>query len=193
MSTFRVLLVCTANLCRSPIAEYVLSSLSSTDAVIDASEWQIESAGTRVSQDSEMHPLARQALADRGISGMDEFRSKQVSEAMVRQADLILTASLEHRSAIVRLVPSAVRRTFTMKQAARMAKATDGHQPFESTVMRSGDDLLHRILAGQSLVQPVVPDEDNLRDPMGHRLSAFRQCADTLEVLFTTLLVPDRP
>lgn len=140
-----------------------------------------------------MHPLARQALVDRAISGMDEFRSKQVTETMVRQADLILTASLEHRSAIVRLVPSAVRRTFTMKQAARMAKATDAHQPSESAVMRSGDDLLHRILAGQSLVQPVAPEEDNLRDPMGHRLSAFRQCADTLEVLFTTLLVPDRP
>ena len=44
---------------------------------------------------------------------------------MIRSADLVIGLTRKHRSAVVELVPAAVRRTFTLRELARLAADVD--------------------------------------------------------------------
>ncbi len=44
---------------------------------------------------------------------------------MIRSADLVLALTRRHRTAIVELVPAAVRRTFTLRELGRLAADVD--------------------------------------------------------------------
>lgn len=76
----RVLFLCTHNSARSQMAEAILRHLS-------AGAIEVCSAGN---QPSEIHPLARRALRERGIA-MDGQRSKPVSEFEGQHFDYIVT------------------------------------------------------------------------------------------------------
>jgi len=76
----RVLLLCTGNSCRSQIAEAVVNH----DL---AGSWQAESAGTRPA--GMVHPLARQVLAEIGISHQGE--SKSVERFRGQAFDAVIT------------------------------------------------------------------------------------------------------
>ena len=80
---FRVLTVCLANVCRSPMMERLLRQRL---------PWaMVESAGVSALKGSDMHPLSRQHLASRGVDP-DGFEARQLSREMVGRADLVLTA-----------------------------------------------------------------------------------------------------
>jgi protein-tyrosine phosphatase len=107
-----VLLVCTGNICRSPAAELLLRR-----ALGDDSGVRIGSAGleARVGE-SIAAPMASLLRAE----GLDPagFAARQIEAETVRRADLVLTMTGEQRSAVVRRVPLAVRRTFTVVEFA---------------------------------------------------------------------------
>jgi protein-tyrosine-phosphatase len=79
-SSVRVLFLCTHNSARSQMAEAILRHLS-------RGQVDVHSAGT---EPSEIHPLARQAMRERGI-GMDGQRAKHLSEFEGQQFDYIVT------------------------------------------------------------------------------------------------------
>lgn len=114
-ATFSVLTVCTGNICRSPAVERLLSrGLGETVTV--------SSAGTMACVGYPVSPPMVPLLVAAGASA-DGFVARQVTEAMVRDADLVLPLTRAHRSAVVQLVPAAVRRTFTLLELARLAVA----------------------------------------------------------------------
>jgi protein-tyrosine phosphatase len=98
-----VLVVCTANVCRSPLAARLLGEML---------EVPVFSAGSRARFGDPACPVASPGLVHRSVPLESEH---------VRAASLVLGASREHRSAAVALVPSAQTRSFTVLQAARLA------------------------------------------------------------------------
>lgn len=186
---FRVLVVCTANLCRSPIAETLLRK-AVEDRWAESAEphWTIRSAGSRARSGEPMHPLALAVIEEREVPA-PEFRSQPLTAALVAEADLILTAERKHRAAVVTAVPSAVRRTFTLRQMARVASAMD-LMPSPGTASERGAYLLKASVAARAQLQPVSAELDDLADPVGHGIGTFRHCAATIDDAISDILLP---
>ena len=87
----KVLFICTANICRSPMAEAMFNALAE-DRGLDL---RAESAGVAALRDEPMTPNAAAALEEIGIY-VGEHSARQVSARMLEEADLVLTMSPWH-------------------------------------------------------------------------------------------------
>jgi protein-tyrosine phosphatase len=67
---------------------------------------------------------AARKLADLGVA-YDAFRARRITEHMIEDADLVLTATREHRGAVVTLVQTALPKTFTLREFARLVDDVD--------------------------------------------------------------------
>src|SRR3954465_9921582 len=102
---FSVLLVCSGNICRSPIAEQALRARAD-GAVL------FSSAGTIARDGSPMTEEA--ALLSRRLGGDPSGHlSRRLTRAMIQEAGLVLTAAREHRARVVEAFPRASGYTFT--------------------------------------------------------------------------------
>jgi protein-tyrosine phosphatase len=184
-ATFRVLMVCTANQCRSPMAEHLMREAGSALGL----DWVVESAGVLARDGRPMHQSAAQLLADRSID-VAGWATRRLTRAMIENADLVLTAAAEHRRAVVMLDPSAAGRTLILLQCARFA-ALAGRIPIDDPA-KVGVMLLDRIAHARGELQPVSPDEDDIPDPIGKPLRAFHACFDQVEAAIQSILLPVR-
>ena len=114
---FTLLLVCTGNICRSPLAEMVGRDLLSRMLGMDAGLVRIVSAGTRAVVGAEMHPASARVLAEHG-GNPSGFRARQLTDQLAAEADLTLTMTREHRHHVLARAPRAMSRTFTLREAA---------------------------------------------------------------------------
>jgi protein-tyrosine phosphatase len=80
----------------------------------------VSSAGTAALADAKMDPRVARRLSELGLHS-DAFRARQLTADLVKSADLILAASRQHRSEIVRMEPSALRRTYALADFADVA------------------------------------------------------------------------
>jgi protein-tyrosine phosphatase len=116
-----ILVVCTGNICRSPIAHLLLQHLLAE--ANPSMAITVTSAGTYGGHAGEpAQPGAVGVLAERGIDASG-FRASALTSQALASADLVLTAERSHRSACSRLVPSAAPRTFTIIEAGGIAAA----------------------------------------------------------------------
>jgi len=183
-SEFRVLMVCTANHCRSPLAEQILRR-ELDRAALPGPGWIVTSAGTDALVGREMHEHARTVLTERGYAP-PPFAGRQLTETVAREQDLILVATREHRSKVVALVPAVMNRVFTLKQFARLADAV-----IERTGADAGEigrNLLQEARYARSTLQPVAVELEDLQDPIGFPLEAYRSCADEISEAVSAVL-----
>lgn len=127
---FTILTVCTANICRSPLMELLLRK------ELDTSVYEVGSAGVRGFVNAPMDPQA----ADQAVRfGTDPalFKSRPVTEDMIKVSGLILTATREHRSSVLSVSPMALRRTFTLLEFAQLAAAYSG-EPLQELISDAG-------------------------------------------------------
>ncbi|HEY0699436.1 MAG TPA: low molecular weight phosphatase family protein, partial [Micromonospora sp.] len=146
-----VLFVCHANLCRSPMAEYLARDLLAGSAI------SVTSAGTHAQPGRPAHPHAVRILGERGLDPTS-FRSRPLSRIDLTAAGLVLTASRRERAACVALSPAALGRVFTLRQFARLATAALGAVP--PTLPRHADpgplgSAVTAALRARALVQSV--------------------------------------
>jgi protein-tyrosine phosphatase len=174
---FRVLHVCTGNICRSPMAERLMRRMLDDGWPEQAPRFVVESAGTWGHAGSPMEPHALTTLAAHGVDGA-AFRARELVAEHVAGADLVLAATREHRAAAVVLYPRAAARTFTLREFARLTDAVDpASLPDGDAVERA--QALVRVAAGRrGLVPPQRPSDDDLADPYHAPASAFAACAD---------------
>lgn len=111
----RVLLVCTANICRSPAAERLLAARLAPSV-------EFVSRGVRAVPGAPMCEASAAWAAEHGAGFVAGHRSTQLEVDDVRSATLILTASERHKAGVISLRPSAQIRTYTLKQAARIIR-----------------------------------------------------------------------
>lgn len=108
-----IIVVCTGNICRSPVAEGALRALISSPRI------EVTSAGTHAVVGAPAEPEAQEFL-HRELGATTDHRARQLTKAEAEAADLLLTMTAEHRSWIARTAPRAVRRVFTMREFAQL-------------------------------------------------------------------------
>jgi protein-tyrosine phosphatase len=177
---FAVLFVCHANQCRSPMAQRLLTRTLTDHFGAGAKQVLVASGGTHASPGSPMHPSAAEVLTERGI-GPGCFASRPLTREFVGGADLILTANRDQRAECVSLVPAATPHTFTLRQFARLAALAEPDNERETPLPDRLRAMLDDLAAARARLQPVDPRHDELVDPIGRPVSAFRKCADQIQ------------
>lgn len=168
--TDQVLFVCHANLCRSPMAEYIARRL------LDRWPVSVASAGTHADPGRRMHPYAAFVTASGG-GDPGGFRSRRLSAAHLAGATLVLTATRQQRSICAALAPAALHRTFTLRQFARLATVADPPTGACDRPLRAVVETANR---ARSRLQP-ARDGDDLPDPLGGTAADFMRCAEEIE------------
>jgi protein-tyrosine phosphatase len=112
-----ILFVCTGNICRSPIAERLALAYCARSHLegITAS-----SAGTQALTGHPIEPFAARVLEDLGGDASD-FAARNLTQRIAADADLVLTMTEAHRDSVLALAPRQLQRTFTLREAARLA------------------------------------------------------------------------
>jgi len=166
---FSVLFVCTGNICRSPMAERLFRARLDPALPIAAT-----SAGTSGLAGWPMDAPSAQALRELG-GDPGGHAGRRMTEAMVAGADLILTAQIEHRSVILQADPLAFRRTFTLREFARLGAALG---PLAAPVSVAAlHERVGAVAAERGNAAPAGAGGDDIADPYGATLDVARLCA----------------
>jgi|SRR5690625_91676 len=180
MSPFRILTVCTGNICRSPLSEIALRHyLSNLNSV------EVFSAGTRALVGQPMDTQNAEIAEQRGISGSRDHVARQLTAEQIESADLILALAREHRRFVVELVPSATQRTFTLREFARLAQQysqdSPAVAPLSDVFGRSLDNFVLNVAAQRGDVRKVSsPTDDDVIDPYRLDSAVFAQQANEI-------------
>jgi tRNA threonylcarbamoyl adenosine modification protein (Sua5/YciO/YrdC/YwlC family) len=114
-----IVIVCTGNTCRSPMAEAIMRRLTAEKLGCSGSEVEqrgvtIMSAGVAATAGGCAAPEAVETMRQHGLD-ISRHETQPLTEKLVRHADLILTLTTGHRQQIVRRWPEAAGRTVTMR------------------------------------------------------------------------------
>lgn len=172
-----ILFVCTANICRSPMAE----ALFRARVHESVPEVVISSAGF-LSDGSLADRKAVWALQQLGLDPRPH-RATSVKSALSIDPDLILVMARAHLRSLSRLQPQVIERAFTLKEFVRLTEI-EGRRGLDEPLPA----YIERVAAGRSVSAVTSPstDEDVL-DPVGRRRVAFARCASELNDLVTAL------
>lgn len=114
MKSELVLVVCTANVCRSPLAALVMRH-----GLRDRPDVRVETAGTHALEGAAACDLVvRHRSASDWAEEAAAHRARTLVPEMLDEAGLILAATREIRGEIVRLNPAVRDRTYTLREAA---------------------------------------------------------------------------
>jgi protein-tyrosine phosphatase len=110
----RVLFVCTANICRSPMAAALFSARLQKMRQ-DWQDWLVESAGTWAANGKSASKNSQVAMARRGLD-IRAHRSRTVTTEMLAGSDLILTMETGHKEALRLEFPFVASRVFLLNE-----------------------------------------------------------------------------
>ncbi|MCV2491123.1 hypothetical protein OF117_17375 [Geodermatophilus sp. YIM 151500] len=171
---FRVLFVCTGNICRSPLAERVARAFLDAALVEDANTLRLSSAGTRAVVGAGMHRDSAPVLAALGGSGSG-FVARQLTDEIAADADLTLALTREHRRAVLQQAPRALARTFTLLEAADLASLVpDGPALLPGAPLPDRWRALVKQMAIARARRPNDGRRDDVPDPLGQS-AAFHE------------------
>ncbi|WP_433773081.1 low molecular weight protein arginine phosphatase [Bacillus wiedmannii] len=101
----RVLFVCTGNTCRSPMAEALLRHHGE-------GKFEVQSAGVFAYPGSDASVYAKEALIEKGIS--INHASKQINEALLDWADIVVTMTENHKEIVLGNYPNIEQKVYTL-------------------------------------------------------------------------------
>ena len=172
-----IVVLCSANQCRSPMAQMLLlRRLATLDAPV-----AVCSAGLLRDGD----PPSAEVVSVMASYGLDValHRSRLVTRADLARADLVLGMAREHVRHAVVLAPPSWPRAFTLKELVRRGKQTGPRMPGEPLagwLSRVHEGRTHAALLGASPL-------DDVADPTGGPPSAYELTAVLLDELVTGL------
>jgi len=123
-----LLFVCTGNICRSPMAEFLLRSQLPAEC-----SWRVESAGTSAAPGMPASAGAIEVMAEMEID-IRAHRSRPLTEALVREAEVIVAMTRDHRDTILDHFPIAARRIFLLGSFAPVSGEREISDPFGGSV-----------------------------------------------------------
>jgi protein-tyrosine-phosphatase len=169
---YRILFVCTANICRSPTAEAVARHRFGEQAVM------FRSAGFLASGQACPATLL-QALDEVGVDA-SQHRSYRLDEPSLRASDLVLTMEGEHVQRATFLHRDAFPRILPLKEAAQhMARIPDlrvSLEQFIDEVNRSRDPTAY------------LSTRWDVEDPYRRKLKHYRQAVEEISGLVESVV-----
>ncbi|MBX3013392.1 MAG: hypothetical protein KF832_17865 [Caldilineaceae bacterium] len=112
-----ILIICTANQCRSPVAEVLLQrQLAKRE---DAASWRVESAGTWALSARPAHIHMAQVAAEAGLD-LSHHRARSVEALPLSNYDLILTMEQNHKEALQVEFPLVRQRIYQITEMVGM-------------------------------------------------------------------------
>jgi len=122
--TFTILVVCSANTCRSPLLTVALERALFSHRF--GGDVAVRSGGVNAAVGEPACPEIARLARSNGLMPrvLELHRSMPLTDQLIERADLILAADRRLRSAVVkRARPLSINRTFTLREAAQLATA----------------------------------------------------------------------
>jgi protein-tyrosine phosphatase len=141
-------------------------------------EVEVHSAGMQALVGHKIDGSSASALSQLGIDPT-QHRARQFEPWMARQADLVLTAERKHRDQIMTELPTLFRRTFTMKEFARLA-------PY--VTQNSAPGALAQASVARAGVGSVPEEQDDVADPFRGAVKHARSSAEEITTLVRSTL-----
>jgi len=124
-----VLFVCTANQCRSPMAEALLKSLAARRG--EADRWQVQSAGTWTEPGRPATQLSQAVMRRRSID-LSGHRSHLIDADMLGKAAVILVMTRHHKEAVQAEFPEIRHKVYLLSQL--VDRSFDIEDPYGGTL-----------------------------------------------------------
>ncbi|KQO95419.1 arsenate reductase/protein-tyrosine-phosphatase family protein [Leifsonia sp. Leaf264] len=173
----RILVVCTGNICRSPLAERVLQSRLDAAGIPAV----VTSAGTSAMTGDAMTPQAAELAARYGASAAGHA-ARDLTASLVAESDLVLTATRAHRAATVTLHPRATRYTFTLREFARLADGARAEGDLTAEDRASLPALIAGIAAHRGYFPPLAdPADDDIVDPYRMPQEVYDEAGEAID------------
>jgi protein-tyrosine phosphatase len=167
--------VCTGNVCRSPMGEGMLRGALERRFGVEAP--RVSSAGTAGWQGSAAMPESIEAARERGVD-VTLHVARKLAPAMVEDADLVVCMAAEHRDALQRSFPRSRDRVFTLKEVVRLLEAIPSQRPVTPR------ELPSRVQDAAELRRSGFdgnPYDEDVADPLGLPIESYRAIAWELD------------
>ncbi len=99
-TVFSILVVCTANICRSPAGQAMLT------AQLAGHNARVESAGTRALDGHTVDTTIATLMRRRGMNAMEQHRSRPIMPTMLARYDQILCMEEQHVQQVLAMYPA---------------------------------------------------------------------------------------
>lgn len=178
---FKILFVCTGNICRSATALQMLDHKLQNDLVL------LDSAGTHALNDADMPPHAKQVLDELNIK-TTTHRSKQLTAELLEQTQLVLTATADQKSDVVKTWIKANRFTYTILEFAEIVNFLNdpGESDFEvETTPNTLEEKLQLVATARGYINQ-TKDRD-IPDPFMKDLADYRLAGDLINEATNTI------
>jgi protein-tyrosine phosphatase len=178
---YRVLFVCTANQCRSPLGAALLRAqlLARTPYVAV----QVMSSGVSASAGTGATSPTIDAAAALRVD-LRAHESTRLDAAQVRGASLVIGMERRHVQEAVLLDPSAFSRSFTLKELVRRGRAV-GRRGYRESLA----DWTARVSAGRRPVDLLgASRDDDIEDPTTNALVDHHSTAIEIDELTATMV-----
>ncbi|MEX2276111.1 MAG: protein-tyrosine-phosphatase [Actinomycetota bacterium] len=167
-----ILVICTGNVCRSPLAEGFLRS-ALEQRFGDAAP-EVASAGTMGWEGS--GAMAESIAAARELDvDISTHHARLLLREHVADADLVIGMAREHVDAVRRALPAAAGKTFTLKELVRLLEALPPADPAGGP-----EALTERVAEAEVLRRSGFegnPQDEDVVDPLGMALETYRSIA----------------
>lgn len=170
--------------------------------------FQVASAGTRAMVGEPMQPLSAEIVRTFG-GDPDGFAARQLTPKILRGVDLVLTMTSGHRGEVLQLDASLLKRTFTIREFARMLDVLDRRAADNSSQPAAvvpfpeaaSDDesrlaanaafwrgLPARAAGVRHLSLPADASENDIVDPYRRSSEVYREMEDQLAPAIVSIL-----
>lgn len=155
-----VLFVCTANICRSPMAMGILRHQTSLEEDL----WRIESAGVWAREGNPAHANVELILQEMGVD-ISRHRSRQVTREMLKKFNLVLVMELGHKEGLRTAFPELANKVLMLSEIVE--QRYDIVDPIGGTLAdfrETAQELEHLLQEGMEMILQLAKNHSNMED-----------------------------
>jgi len=143
----RILVVCVGNICRSPTAAHLLREALAGRACV------VQSAGLGALVGEPIEPAALEILQEKGQSPAPH-QARQLTPALLAEADLVLVMEKRHLQDIGRGAPQARGKTFLLGKWLGDCEIPDPYRQDRAAFARTYDLIDQSVTAWAAKIRP---------------------------------------
>lgn len=145
---------------------------------------EIRSAGTHAN-DGQPMPEEQLVIAQQlGINLATQHKATRLTAQELHNVHLVLAMGRDHRSAVVKLQPQTIRKTFTIRELARIIQITpspDQNTAHSASPTAKFEQAIETLASNRGLaIPPTDPIDDDVIDPYKQNNEIYRKSRDQL-------------